>query len=126
CDIVFRNSNKLYSYNINRVRIIKTAISDDKAYSIFRYLQEVVESIGLRTEDGENILAKSYQRISVISKDCVLASYLSGIIPSRSSNPRPIEVFPFGFNISQRGAVDAAFSCPISVIEGPPGTGKTQ
>lgn len=35
CDIVFRNSNKSYSYNIDRVKIVKTAVSEDKAYNIF-------------------------------------------------------------------------------------------
>ena len=43
-----------------------------------------------------------------------------------SSNPNPIEIFPFGFNISQKDAVNKAFSCNTSIVEGPPGTGKTQ
>lgn len=35
-------------------------------------------------------------------------------------------IFPFGLNESQLLAVERAFSSQISVIEGPPGTGKTQ
>jgi RecA/RadA recombinase len=35
-------------------------------------------------------------------------------------------IFPFGLNMSQLSAVEAAFSSQISIIEGPPGTGKTQ
>lgn len=34
--------------------------------------------------------------------------------------------FPFGFNLSQLNAVNKAFTNNLSVIEGPPGTGKTQ
>lgn len=34
--------------------------------------------------------------------------------------------YPFGFNLSQKQAVDYALCNPISIIEGPPGTGKTQ
>ena len=35
-------------------------------------------------------------------------------------------IYPFGLNESQLQAVERAFSAQISVIEGPPGTGKTQ
>nr|WP_269438043.1 AAA domain-containing protein [Phosphitispora fastidiosa] len=35
-------------------------------------------------------------------------------------------VFPFGFNLSQKSAAEKALTEQISVIEGPPGTGKTQ
>ncbi|OLU13194.1 helicase [Pseudomonas sp. PA1(2017)] len=35
-------------------------------------------------------------------------------------------IFPFGLNESQLAAVERAFSAQVSVIEGPPGTGKTQ
>ncbi|MGB9091575.1 MAG: AAA domain-containing protein [Pseudomonas farsensis] len=35
-------------------------------------------------------------------------------------------IYPFGLNESQYHAVERAFSAQISVIEGPPGTGKTQ
>ena len=35
-------------------------------------------------------------------------------------------IFPFRFNMSQKKALENALSSPVSVIEGPPGTGKTQ
>ncbi|MHC1682927.1 MAG: AAA domain-containing protein [Clostridiaceae bacterium] len=35
-------------------------------------------------------------------------------------------IFPFGFNLSQKSATEKALSGQVSVIEGPPGTGKTQ
>ncbi|AZQ51503.1 AAA domain-containing protein [Burkholderia cenocepacia] len=35
-------------------------------------------------------------------------------------------IYPFGLNESQLAAVERAFSAQVSVIEGPPGTGKTQ
>lgn len=35
-------------------------------------------------------------------------------------------IYPFGINESQLTAVEQAFSSQISIIEGPPGTGKTQ
>lgn len=42
----------------------------------------------------------------------------------KSSSVQPI--FPFGFNINQKLATEKALTEQISIIEGPPGTGKTQ
>ena len=47
-------------------------------------------------------------------------------MPQISNNFTSTTFFPFGFNLSQQNAVDIAFSNKLSVIEGPPGTGKTQ
>ena len=35
-------------------------------------------------------------------------------------------IFPFGINPSQKDAVFRALSSQVSIVEGPPGTGKTQ
>jgi superfamily I DNA and/or RNA helicase len=51
---------------------------------------------------------------------------LDKTISLRKEYCQPIEIFPFGFNVSQKEAVNKAFSSSLSVIEGPPGTGKTQ
>jgi superfamily I DNA and/or RNA helicase len=126
CVIVFKNNIKPYSYNSSNVKIIKTAISEEKSYNIFNYLNKIADTVGLKMEDGENILAKIYQRISVIPQDRILANYLNGTLPPQRNNGQAVEIFPFGFNISQQSAVNTAFSNPLSVIEGPPGTGKTQ
>ncbi len=126
CVIRFKNNDTAYSYSKNRVKIVKTAISNDKAHNIFNYLKKIAETVGLKTEEGDNILEKSYQRISFIPEDCILAYYLNGTTPLTSHNYQSIEFFPFGFNLSQKNAVNKAFSCSMSIIEGPPGTGKTQ
>lgn len=126
CVIVFKNNDKEYAYNSDRVRIVQTAISEDKAYNIFNYLKELADTIGLKTEEGSNILAKIYQRISFIPQHCTLANYLNGTKSQVNNDRQPDEIFPFGFNISQKDAVFKAFSSSMSIIEGPPGTGKTQ
>jgi len=126
CGIVFKNRDTEYVYNKSRVRIVKTAISEDNANNIFSYLKKVADTIGLKTKEGNNILAKSYQAISYIPENCILANYLNRTIPTKNSIYQSIETFPFGFNISQKDAVNKALSNHLSVIEGPPGTGKTQ
>jgi len=69
--IVFKNRATAYSYSRDRAIVVKTAISDDKAFNIFNYLKKIADTVGLKTVEGDNILGKSYQQISFISKDCM-------------------------------------------------------
>lgn len=123
--IVFKNGSKEFYYSKNRARIVKTAISGNKAFSVFSYLKEIADTVGLKTEEGDNILSKSYQSITHIPEDSILSIFLNGTLSGKSVITN-IDIFPFGFNLSQKDAVNKAFSNNLSVIEGPPGTGKTQ
>jgi superfamily I DNA and/or RNA helicase len=126
CVVVYKYNNTSYAYNKSRIEIVKSGIKSKKAETVFIYLRRIAETTGLTTEEGKNILADSYAKISFIPKHSILSNYLNGIMPKTNSLFSPINIFPFGFNISQKEGVDKAFSCPLSVIEGPPGTGKTQ
>lgn len=126
CSVVYKNNGKSYSYHQNKIQIVKSALQTQKAGSIFSYLKEIAETIGLKTEEGNNILANSYKKISFIPETSILSNYLNQKQPEKNVNSSPIEIFSFGFNLSQKDGVNEAFSNPLSVIEGPPGTGKTQ
>jgi hypothetical protein len=126
CVVVYKNNGKSYSYSLSKIRIVKSTIQSEKAESIFSYLKEIAETIGLKTEEGNNILADSYERITFIPDNSILSNYLNYKQPEKNKNSSPIEIFPFGFNLSQKDGVHEAFASPLSVIEGPPGTGKTQ
>lgn len=119
--VVYKNSNKAYNYSKNRVKIVDNKRSSD----VFKYLKKIAESVGLVTEGGKNILAESYARIDFVPSFSILANFLSGK-PPKTVEQNNDYIFPFGFNISQKEAVEKAFSSSLSVIEGPPGTGKTQ
>ena len=124
--VVFKNGNKEFFYNRNRARIVRTAVSNDKAFNVFNYLKEIADTVGLKTEEGNNMLSRIYQNIEQIPEDTVLSSFLNGSLSAKNENTTNPDFFPFGFNLSQRKAVKTAFAENLSVIEGPPGTGKTQ
>ena len=107
------------------IKIIESALNDQKCNNCFNYLKEIATALGLTVED-RNILAGHYEKIDFIQSDSVLASYLKGSRSQFSSTNKKTNIYPFGFNISQKQAVDNALNFDISVIEGPPGTGKTQ
>lgn len=124
--VVFKNSEKEFFYGTNRVKIVRTAVSDDKAFDVFNYLKEIADAVGLITEEGNNILTRSFDGITAIAKESVLSNFLNASLSkNKPSVLKPI-VFPFGFNLSQKEAVNKAFDSQLGVIEGPPGTGKTQ
>jgi len=126
CIVVFKNSNKEFHYGNHRAKVVQTAVSSDKAFNVFNYLKDIADTVGLKTEEGNNILARSYESIAEIPEDCIVASLLKGALPAGNSKPANADFFPFGFNLSQRDAVNNAFTNNLTVIEGPPGTGKTQ
>lgn len=126
CVVVYKSSCKAYSYPKSRIKIVRSAIQSERAINIFSYIKAIAESIDVKIGEDYNILANSYKRISFIPETSILYNYLNGKEPDKNYHTSPIETFPFGFNLSQKAGVDNAFSNPLSVIEGPPGTGKTQ
>lgn len=124
--VVFNGSSKEFAYNKKRAQIIKTGVSAKNAFDVFSYLKSVADTVGIIGDESQNTLAKSYEGITTVSKECVLSDFLNGTLSKkRTSSPQNV-IFPFGFNLSQQKAVETAFNNNLSVIEGPPGTGKTQ
>lgn len=123
----------VYYAENNKPYIMKTAGLDFQACSefteqaVFGYLCRVAEErILLARKCDKNIAENVLRQIKRIMPhpDTALHSYCSGQSKKRDLPERFI--FPFGLNESQLQAVERSFSSQISVIEGPPGTGKTQ
>lgn len=93
--------------------------------NIFRYYLKLADYAGSLAEDKSPLhyLSKNYKRITP-SRGSVLFDYLQG--KSNPINFTELLIVPFDFNQSQITAVETALKNKISVIEGPPGTGKTQ
>lgn len=56
----------------------------------------------------------------------MLGAFLTGRLAKKEARELVEPIYPFGLNLSQKIAVDNALKNKLSIIEGPPGTGKTQ
>lgn len=115
-----RDYNKLY------LHVIYSCLSDAVARDTFKYLKQTADLVGLRAEDGTNLLLRHYDKLDFIPNDTALAAYLNPNTYKQNAISKATPIFPFGCNASQYKAVKAALENQISVIQGPPGTGKTQ
>lgn len=96
------------------------------SYNVIKYMKDVSNITSLTTEDGDKLLRKQMDKIKIDSLNTALANYLK--MSDNLIKPNNVEtlIFPFGCNSSQYEAVENAIYNKISVVEGPPGTGKTQ
>lgn len=124
CRIIYRNGYHELARS-SEIRIVESALSNPSSQNCFDYLKKTASKIGL-TVGEHNILASRYEKIGYIREDSIVANYLKKEPPASAEKTAESAIFPFGFNLSQKTAVENALQNRLSVIEGPPGTGKTQ
>ncbi|WP_290049255.1 AAA domain-containing protein [Nocardia nova] len=106
------------------VQVLPKAAITTRSKEVLRYWHAVTEQM---TGDAGVLLRKNHEKLSVIHPGSALARILDQRrIEARPDVEVPLPVYPFRTNISQSAAVRNALRYPISVIDGPPGTGKTQ
>lgn len=108
------------TYPSVRVRIVENAGVSLAAVDVLGYLRSVVSRL-----PSDDPLPPVYGSLDFVHPDSSLARYASAA-PLRARQRVPQMIFPFRRNLSQWQAVENALAFPISVIEGPPGTGKTE
>lgn len=94
----------------------------------FEYFKEISKVVSIKTEQGKALLTNEYEKINFIDRDTALYKYLNPNENYNNEQNRKIDtiIYPFRANNSQFKAVKKAVENQISIIEGPPGTGKTQ
>jgi superfamily I DNA and/or RNA helicase len=139
--IIFINSNKskrknkpiettvsIISNAENKNVNLDYAVSKRMEENIFEYLKSIVQPSKLQDSQNDDFLAKQYEKININSlrEENMLKVFLTGKLNKTEQSNTTVAVYPFGFNISQKTAVDNALKNQLSIVEGPPGTGKTQ
>src|SRR5690625_2719427 len=112
-------------YHHSDIKIEKSSLTDKNSEHVFNYLSEIAYHTGQIENGNTNFLSHEYQKLTHISPRCILSNYLSRQTPDTYKDPQQL-IFPFGLNQSQKKATERAFTNQLSIIEGPPGTGKTQ
>ena len=121
--VVFKNNPKIYIYKKDNFTLIKKSTS----YDLFNYLQEICTLVEIQTPEGNfNMLAREYAKFLSIPEESALFAYLNPLSLQSQMYDSALIIAPFGLNKSQYQALQNALHSQISIIEGPPGTGKTQ
>ncbi len=139
--LIFRDENMCFGpiENSSDIEICDIKKNICHAKSIIDYFKEILEKSGgisfdIQSDEPEGkkanqisseILLKALNNIDLSESRSVLSSYLDGVNPLKGISNETL-IYPFGCNESQKKAVEAALRNSITIVEGPPGTGKTQ
>lgn len=123
---VFYQSGYHETFCRKDIALMPSCLREAAASDRFTYFRELSHVDTLLSKDGQPILGKRYDKIDFVRDDSILSAYLRGTKFENEPHAERTLIYPFGFNASQKHAVDNALNHRLSVIEGPPGTGKTQ
>lgn len=124
--VYYPGSGKPYVHKLSNIGFVEPTAM--KMAPVFNYFVAVANARRDRasSKNKREIAANVVRQLEKLSAsaDTALYAYCTG--QNRPLAPGRGLIYPFGVNESQLAAVERAFSAQISVIEGPPGTGKTQ
>lgn len=128
---VVENDESIKIIDSQQFELIEKSTNSQQATQILSYLKDISKYIRNKNEDSKNnstpFLESQMNNLTFVHPKSVLYSYLNHCAPVKNSDINMDGIiFPFRFNLSQKKALENALSSSISVIEGPPGTGKTQ
>lgn len=124
--VTYPSSKKIYCFKCNEVELMDAAGIKDE--NIWRYFETVAQEREENAKPGKaktiaaNVV-RQFERIIPYEGTALHAYITQNLI---QCFPPEDLIYPFGINETQMKAVKNAFVSQLSIIEGPPGTGKTQ
>lgn len=139
--LIFRNE-KQGSYPVEKstdIEICEVKKNIEQTKSVIDYFKNILKRIGevpfdIPAEETENknpnqisseILLKALDGLDLLESRSALSNYIAETNPAVRTS-QEVLIYPFGCNESQKLAVETSLRNSISIVEGPPGTGKTQ
>jgi len=139
--LIFRDQDKcsIPVENNATIEICNIKKSAARTGSVIKYFKAILKDSGgvsfdISSEETANgnpnqisadILLKGLDDIDLLESRSALSNYIEGVNPPIPA-PNETLIYPFGCNESQKLAVETTLRNSISIVEGPPGTGKTQ
>lgn len=123
---IFQNeSSYTKTFLLSELIIEKNSLEQKQVKDYLIYIKKLAECISLKSGDESKILLNKFEKIQLVSDKSALTSFIN-----KKNNKLPTNnlnyIYPFGVNLSPKSAIKKSFENQLSVIEGPPGTGKTQ
>ena len=132
---IIQKKGKVISTDSKAFSLVKNGAESRSAKQILDYLKDISQYTSKDTSDisdtsvnreEQAFLNKEMEQLTFVHPESVLNCYLNRQAINLKTSDIGNIIFPFSFNLSQKAALENAMSNSISVIAGPPGTGKTQ
>ncbi|MGC4018551.1 MAG: AAA domain-containing protein [Muricomes sp.] len=121
---IIKSDGNILTVRRKSFSMIENGVKSQDAQGLLEYLKDISQYTSNGPEKA--FLEKEMEQIDFVHPESVLSSYLNRQAIKTNSPDNDNTIFPFRFNLSQKAALENALKSSISVIEGPPGTGKTQ
>lgn len=120
--IKYKENGKEYLYECCNVELLYS--SSKLEGDIIKYFKNVAcERLAKNNDQISQSVVTQFDKLLPVGETALCAYLSKNALKYELKNNL---IFPFGVNETQLQAVKSAFTSQISVIEGPPGTGKTQ
>lgn len=102
----------------------RDTLSQTNIFMYYKALADYAQQNYTSEDSIQAFIHKQYQQMAKVKSSSCLYAYFTGVNQSLNNSNTPL--FPFDFNLSQKKALITALNHQVSIIEGPPGCGKTQ